>query len=86
MAVLYYQDRLATHMKAYTITNGLLVAPFGIYSPNVFGYPGATPSISANGASNAIAWVLETDAYASSGPAVLRAYDAFNISGESALQ
>jgi uncharacterized repeat protein (TIGR03806 family) len=79
--LLYYQAS-GDNMKAYIITNGLLVSPPGIYSPNVFGYPGATPSVSANGASNAIAWVLETDAYGSSGPAVLRAYDAYALSNQ----
>jgi hypothetical protein len=50
-------------------------------SPEFFGFPGTTPSISANGTSNGIVWTLETDAY-ETGPAILRAYDATNLATE----
>jgi hypothetical protein len=40
-------------------------------------YPGATPSISANGASDAILWAVEN-----SNPAVLHAYDANDLTSE----
>jgi hypothetical protein len=46
-----------------------------------FGFPGPTPSISANGTSNAILWALETDQYGS-GSSVLHAYDATDVSNE----
>ncbi len=51
-------------------------------SPTYFGFPGPTPSISANGTSNAIVWALQTDNYPSGGSATLHAYDANNISTE----
>ncbi len=41
---------------------------------NTFPYPGATPSISASGTSNAIVWAAEN-----ASPAVLHAYDASNL-------
>jgi hypothetical protein len=47
-----------------------------------FGFPGTTPSISSNGASNGIAWALQTDRYGSNGVSILHAYDATNLSHE----
>src|SRR5439155_734346 len=43
------------------------------------GFPGATPSISANGTSNGIVWVAQTDAFYGGGKTVLRAFDAANV-------
>ena len=53
----------------------------------VFGQHGATPSLSANGNSNGIIWEIDNSAYvntnpSTSGPAVLHAYDATNLSNE----
>jgi hypothetical protein len=53
----------------------------------LFGYPGPTLSISANGTSNGIAWALEnlgfcTDQSTRCGPAILHAYDASNLATE----
>ena len=50
-------------------------------TPEIFGFPGPTPSVSANGTSNAIVWIIETDTY-QGGNAVLRAYDANNLATE----
>ena len=50
-------------------------------SPTYFGFPGPTPSISANGTSDGIVWVLQTDDYGS-GSATLHAYDATDIGTE----
>jgi hypothetical protein len=44
---------------------------------NTFPYPGATPSISANGTKNGILWVAEN-----LNPAVLHAFDAGNLANE----
>jgi hypothetical protein len=48
-------------------------------STKVFGYPGTTPSISANGSGNAILWALNNTTYASSATAALFAYDASSL-------
>jgi outer membrane protein assembly factor BamB len=51
-------------------------------SPESFLRPGPTPSVSANGATNGIVWISETDTYVGGGAAVLRAYDATNLANE----
>ncbi|HKI69641.1 MAG TPA: PA14 domain-containing protein, partial [Verrucomicrobiae bacterium] len=69
-------------MKAFAISNGMITATPTSQSSGAFGFPGATPSISANWTSNAIAWAIQSDAYASSGPTVLHAYNATNLASE----
>jgi len=54
---------------------------------NVFNMHGATPSLSANGTSNAIIWEIDNSTYngtnpSASGIAVLHAYDATNVANE----
>ena len=57
-------------------------------SPNGFGFPGATPSVSASGTTNGIVWALDGSQYCTNGsgsrcgPAVLHAYDAINLATE----
>ena len=73
------------NLKAFSFNannSGLLSASAVSYSPESFGYPGPTPSISANGTGNAILWAIQTDAYGSNGAAVLHAYDATNLAHE----
>lgn len=64
-------------VKAFPIVNGQLATFPSSRSGHTFGYPGATPSISASGTTNGIVWVVEN-----SSPAVLHAYDATNLSNE----
>ncbi|HKF03120.1 MAG TPA: hypothetical protein VKB49_12450, partial [Candidatus Sulfotelmatobacter sp.] len=69
--------------KAFTVTNGMLSTTPTDVGDVEFGWPGATPTISANGTSNAILWALKTDAFSDAGPGgptVLYAYDAGNLS------
>ena len=72
-------------MKAFAITNGALsTSPIHRSSPSI-GFPGATASISANGTNNGIVWVLDNGAVSSgspTGPAVLHAYNAYNLTNE----
>lgn len=86
----YWQGNIyyASHqdnLKMLSLTNGLLSTSPVAVSPQTFGYAGASPSISANGSSNGIVWLIDTtatSATATGGPAVLRAYGATNVSGE----
>jgi hypothetical protein len=73
---LYYGD-VGNTLKAFTFANGQFGTVASSQSPGSFGYPGTTPSISANGTSNGIAWAAENTS-----PAVLHAFDANNLGTE----
>lgn len=47
-----------------------------------FRFPAPTPSISSDGDRNGIVWVIQADAYVEGGPAILRAYNAADLSQE----
>jgi len=72
-----YFGSVGSNIQAFSISNGRLGAAASSHTNTQFEYPGATPSISANGASNAILWAAENTA-----PAVLHAYDATNLGNE----
>jgi len=69
-------------VRAFTITNGVIVATPQSVSATAFGPFTGSPVVSANGTNNAIVWVTDPGAYASSGPAVLHAYNATNLALE----
>ena len=69
-------------LKCFTLTNATMGTVPVSQSSQTYGYPGATPVISANGRANAIVWAVESDAYGSGGPAVLHAYNATNVAQE----
>jgi uncharacterized repeat protein (TIGR03806 family) len=68
-------------LKSFYINNGAFLAT-PIKSSTSFGFPGATPTVSANGTSNGIVWDIDPTPYLSSGPAVLHAYNATNVAIE----
>jgi hypothetical protein len=72
----------ADHIKCYQLTNGFLTTTPTSQSTEVYQYPGAPLSISANGTNNGILWVVERFGNLSTGtaPGVLRAYDPANLS------
>ncbi|MDB6110921.1 MAG: hypothetical protein JWR69_2671 [Pedosphaera sp.] len=79
---LYYIG-MNDYLKAFPMSGGLLSTATPKQSPTFYGDKGSSsPSISANGTSNAIVWAIESDAYASSGPAILHAYNATNVALE----
>jgi hypothetical protein len=61
-------------IKAFSITKATLSTTPTAQTSNSFVYPGATPSISANGTSNGIVWAIEN-----ASTAVLHAYDATTL-------
>jgi len=69
-----YYGSVGSPILAFTITNAKLSTSAAFQTSNSFGYPGTTPSISANGTSNGIVWAVEN-----SNPAVLHAYNAANL-------
>src|SRR5580692_8040424 len=74
--VVYY-GAVGDHLRAFSIANAKLTAPASSLSSESFGYPGTTPSISANGTSAGIVWAVENN-----GGGVLHAYDATNLATE----
>jgi hypothetical protein len=72
------------NLRQYTFdtTTGTLSNGAVSVSSTYFGFPGPTPSISANGDSDAIVWALENDSYGKSRPGILHAYDATDIGTE----
>ncbi len=72
-----YFSGVDDHARAFVLdpVTGKLPAAATSVTTGIFRYPGAVPSISANGGVNGIAWMLENDA-------VLHAYDADNLGTE----
>jgi hypothetical protein len=73
---LYYIGN-GSGLEAYALSNGFLSTNYVSASSSTITPPGASPSISANGSSNAIVWVLEN-----SSSALLHAFNATNVALE----
>jgi len=69
-----YYGAVGNFIQAFSITNAKLSTSPSAKSSNSFPYPGATPSISANGTNNGIVWAVEN-----SSTAVLHAYNAASL-------
>jgi len=69
----YYGPR-GNNLLAFSIANARIATSPSSSTTNSFGYPGTTPSVSANGTSNGIVWTLEAGS-----TGTLRAYDATNL-------
>lgn len=70
-----YYGGVSDTLKAFAFSGGAF--SLASHSANTFGFPGATPSVSANGASNGIVWAVDNQS-----TAVLHAYDATNVATE----
>jgi hypothetical protein len=74
--VVYY-GAVHDSLKAFPVKNAKLSTSPSSHTGDTFGYPGVTPSISANGTQDGIVWVVENG-----GTAVLHAFDATNLNNE----
>lgn len=72
-----YYGAVGDSIKAFQIKNATLATVAASQTAKIFPYPGATPSISANGSNHAILWAVEN-----ANPAVLHAFDAGNLANE----
>jgi hypothetical protein len=73
------------YLRAFQVTNGTVAQTS--HSSITLAFPGATPSVSSNGTSNGIVWIIQenvpNDTVITNPPtAVLRAYDATNLANE----
>ncbi|HEX4151772.1 MAG TPA: hypothetical protein VHY75_06140 [Steroidobacteraceae bacterium] len=74
-------------LLAYQMTPPTVQFNFNSSSAHTYGFPGATPSVSASGTQSGLVWALDTSGYCTSqshacGPAVLHAYDATDLATE----
>ena len=72
-----YYGSVGDILRGFSFAEGKFPLTPSTQSPNTFGSPGSTPSISANGTKNAILWAAENTS-----PAVLHAYEATNLTTE----
>ena len=73
------------YLRAFQVSNGTLALTS--HSSVTLAFPGATPSVSSNGTSNGVVWIIQenvpNDTEITNPPtAVLRAYDATNLANE----
>jgi outer membrane protein assembly factor BamB len=74
-----YYGPVEGSILAFDLTDARLSPTPSSQTDTSFGYPGATPSISANGATNGILWAVEFNQDAAG---ALHAYDALDLSNE----
>ncbi len=78
-----YLAGVSGRLTQWRLENGMFPPRPTHESANLVSYPGATPSISSNGLSGGIVWVIATRGKVQGGPpTVLRAYDADDVSVE----
>jgi hypothetical protein len=74
--VLYY-GAVGDNLKAIPLTNAKLASVASSQSVTTYGYPGTTPSVSANETKSGVVWALQGGS-----PAILHAYDATDLANE----
>jgi hypothetical protein len=71
-----YYGAVGDALKAFPVASAKLASAPSSQSTHQFGYPGTTPSVSANGSANGIVWAIENSG------AILFAYDASDLTKE----
>jgi hypothetical protein len=71
-----YYGAVGDALKSFPVTLAKLKTTPSSQSAHAFGYPGTTPSVSANGTTNGIVWAIENSG------AILFAYDATNLTNK----
>ena len=71
-----YYGAVGDALKAFPVTTAKLASTPSSQSTHHFGYPGTTPSVSANGTTSGIVWAIENSG------AILFAYDATDLTKE----
>jgi len=82
-----YFSPISDNLQAFGLTNGLLSTAPTSRSSEVYAYPGAAMSVSANGSAGGVLWTVQRNATLtndqdSTQPGVLHAYDATNLGNE----
>jgi hypothetical protein len=70
------------NLLSFSMTGGTLSSSPSSQSQEPLGPQGATPTVSSNGTSNAILWLIDSSGALSNTPAILRAFDPNNLSNE----
>jgi hypothetical protein len=83
----FYLAGVGGPLSAYQWVTSIPQFNLSSSSTQTYGFPGATPSLSAAASQNGIVWVLESSNYCTAqshgcGPAVLHAYDATSMATE----
>jgi len=66
-------------LSQFSIANGVIATPQSAASSNMFPPRGGIPSVSANGTTGGVVWVVDYTGWQNNTPAVLDAYDATNV-------
>jgi hypothetical protein len=83
----FYLAAAGGALNAYSLNPAQPQFTLSSSSPTTYGWPAATPSVSAAGAQSGIVWMLDSHLYCTKqssgcGPAVMHAYDATNVATE----
>ena len=80
---MFYTIAANDQPKSFVLTNGMIESsPESVAKNFKFGFPGASPVISANNTTGGIMWAVNASAFSTAGAAILYAFDATNLDSE----